>query len=572
MSLFSSIRMASNTLKADQIAMQVIGQNIANANTPDYIREEVILSSAPTQRLGGLLLGMGVEVEAVVQKIDRFLEERLRGAVSERASTETQEETYLQLEQIVNELTDMDLSTSLNDFFSSISEIMNQPENVSVRNLAVLQGLSLTSGINRLAEQVAQIRGDLNGRVEDIGERINRLISEIRDLNVRIAEMEGGNVSQSDAVGLRDQRLHALQNLAELIDIRVEEQPSGGVAVYNGGSYLVFEGSKRDVKVVWEDGGGMTVADLRLVETDSRLNAGAGEFGGLIASRDDILGGFYEELDEFAQTLAFEFNKVFSAGQGLSGFQELTSEFSVDASDVPLDEAGLPFTPQNGSFQVLVRNQETGLSQTTDVLVDLNGLGDDTTLDDLAAALDAIDGISAGIAPTGELTITSDSPELEFAFADDTSGVLAALGMNTFFSGSTARDLSVNPVLLDDPTKFAASRSGIGAGTENLSEDANGIPRLAGFLDRPIESRDGASLAVVYDQLVAGVTQGSRVVQAAAESARVFEETLYAQKMSISGVSLDEEAVRLMAHQSSFQASARYIATLHELLMVLVNL
>ncbi len=70
MSLFGSIQMAKNALRAQQIGLQVVGQNISNANTPGYIREEVILSPAPTQRKGGLLFGLGVQVDAVVQKID----------------------------------------------------------------------------------------------------------------------------------------------------------------------------------------------------------------------------------------------------------------------------------------------------------------------------------------------------------------------------------------------------------------------------------------------------------------------------------------------------------------------
>ncbi|HOA53494.1 MAG TPA: flagellar basal body protein, partial [Thermogutta sp.] len=85
MSLFSSIRMASNTMRADQIALQVIGQNIANAETPGYIREEIALKPAPIQKLGGLPLGLGVQVAAVIQKLDQFLEERLRASVSDRA-------------------------------------------------------------------------------------------------------------------------------------------------------------------------------------------------------------------------------------------------------------------------------------------------------------------------------------------------------------------------------------------------------------------------------------------------------------------------------------------------------
>jgi flagellar hook-associated protein 1 FlgK len=564
MSLFSSIHMASNTLRANQIAMQVVGQNIANANTPGYIREDVIFTPGPTQQVGGLLLGSGVSVTAVIQRIDVFLEDRLRGSVSDRASSDTQEEIYLQLEGLIGELTETDLSTSMNKFFSSISEVLNQPESASVRNLVVLQGTTLAGDINRLADKVFQLRSDVDDRVRGAGVRINQLLEEVRVLNVRIAQTEGGDISSSDAVGLRDQRLVAIEELASLINVRVEEQPSGGVTIYAGGEYLLHESVVRPVKVALQNDRGLTVAEIRLAETDSPLQATSGELFGLTAARDDVLAAFQEQLDDFARTLAFEFNKVYSGGQGLNGFRELTSEWGVDASNVPLDRAGLPFTPVNGSFQLIVNNTRTGIAHTTDVQVDLNHLGKDTTLDDLAAALDAVDGISAEVLASGKLTISSDSADNDFAFADDTSGILAALGLNVFFTGSTASSLGTSGVLKKDPAKFAASRGGVGADVDNAVV-------LAEFLDQPLASKSGASIGTLYDRLVSDTTQGSTVSRAVAEGNRAFEQTLRSQKIATSGVSLDEETVRLIGYQQSYQASARYISVLRELFQILVT-
>ncbi len=568
MSLFGSIRLASNTLQADQIAMQVVGQNIANANTPGYIREETVLTPAPTQRMGNLLLGLGVRVEAVIQKIDLFLEGRLRGAVSEQASAEAQQDAYVNLEQLIGELSETDLSTTLTNFFNSISEVLNQPESVSVRNLAVLNGVTLTQQIDSLSGRVNQVRSDANDRVAAIADDINRLTEEIARLNVRIAETEGGDVSTSDAVGLRDQRLEALEQLAGLIDIRVQEQPSGAVTVYRGGDYLVADAAWRPVTVVRTSDRGLPVAEIRLAETDSPLNPSAGELHGLTDARDTILGGFLDRLDDFARTLAFEFNKVYSGGQGLNGYHEATSEFAVTAEDVPLDEAGLPFAPSTGSFEVMTYRTVDGKRvrvKTTDVLVNLTGVGSQTTLNDVAAALDAVDGLSASVTPEGKLEISADSPEEEFAFANDTSGFLAAIGLNTFFTGSTAADLGVSAALRDDPAKFAASRGGIAADTQNAV-------LMAGFLDRPIASQNEASLAVLYDRMMGETTQGATVTAAAAEGARVFEQTLRGQKLSISGVNLDEEAVQMIQYQKSFQASARFIAAIQEMFDMLVNL
>ena len=565
MSLFSTMQMASNALQANQIGLQVVGQNIANCNTPGYIREEMLLAPAPTQRVGGLLLGMGVSVEAVVQKIDDFLEERLRSAVSDQSSAETVEQSYAQLESIIGELGDTDLSTSLNNFFSSISEILNQPESVSVRNLAVLQGETLTSDIQRMAGRVVEIRKDLNERVESMAADINRLTEEISTLNVRIAEVEGGNVSNSDAVGLRDQRLVALEELATLIDIRVTEQQSGGVAVYSGGDYLVFEGTAREVELTRSSDRGLAVADILVSETASPLNPSSGQLQGLIYSRDEVLGSYLDDLNDLAATLTYEFNKLYSGSQGLKGYEELTSTFYVDDVDLPLDRAGLNFTPSNGSFQVLVNDIETGLTQTSEIIVDLNGQGHDMTLDDLAAAFNEIDGVSAEITSVRGLKISCTGANQQIAFADDTSGVLASLGLNTFFTGTNALDIGINSDVEADPTLFAASSGGIGADTDAAIE-------LANFIDRPLDSEDGATLSFLYDRMVSEATQGSTVAKAVAEGARVFEVSLRGQKTAASGVNLDEEAVNMLSYQRAYQASSRLISALNELLEILVNI
>jgi flagellar hook-associated protein 1 FlgK len=216
-------------------------------------------------------------------------------------------------------------------------------------------------------------------------------------------------------------------------------------------------------------------------------------------------------------------------------------------------------------LDVLVSNKTTGLAQTKTILIDLESSGDATTLAELAGELDAIEGISAGVSAAGRLNIQSDSADTQFAFSRDTSGVLAALGINTFFKGSHAFDLGVSQFLTDDPAKFAASRGGIG-------EDADNAIELVSFLDKPLEAHQGASIMGLFDTLVQETTLGSTVAQSVADGLRIFEETLIGQRMATSGVSLDDEAVRMITLQRAYQASARYIRTLTDLLDILVNL
>jgi flagellar hook-associated protein 1 FlgK len=557
--------MAGNALQAAQLGVQVTGNNIANANTPGYIRQNLVLTPAPTQKIGDLLLGLGVDVQAVIQQTDKFLDERLRSAQSDLSNGETQENTYAQLETILGELSDTDLSTTLTKFFGSISDILNQPESIPVRNLAILQGKTLASDIQRLDGRVREIRKDVNDRIVESATDINRLTAEIAKLNKKITAAEGGAISKSDAVGLRDQRGVALQELAKIVDIKAVEQDSGDVTVFVGGEYLVFEGTNREVKTVLNDDRGLNVAEIRLKATDAPLNASSGKLTGLIAARDQVLGGFLDQLNDFSRNLMFEFNKTYTSGQGLTGYNSLTSEFAVDNIQQPLDQSGLKFTPVNGSFQILALNRQTGLTKTVDINIKLNGLDDDTTLESLQQQLDAADGVSATITPQRGLKITSDSADISFAFANDTSGILAALGIGTFFTGSSSSDIGVNQVVATDPAKFSASAGGIGKDTDNAV-------KLAAFLDKPLEALSGASLADAYQSLAGNVTQQSAVAKAVAEGFRVFQQTLDGQHLAISGVNIDEEAVHLMTYQRMYQASARFIATVDEMLETLINL
>lgn len=565
MSLFSTIQVANNALIASQLGLQVTGNNIANANTPEYVREELVLAPAPTQRFGGLLLGTGVDVKAVVQITDRFLEERLRGAASDMANGEAQQKTYVQLESLLGELSDTDLSTSLTSFFNSIQDILNQPDSVSIRNLAVLQGRSLASDIQRLDSRVRDIRQDVNNQVIAAADDINSLLQEIARLNVQVVKAEGGDTSPSDAVGLRDQRTAALKKLAKITDIKSVEQPTSDITVFTGGEYLVSAGTFRQVESALTTDRGLATAEIRLKETDAPLSVSSGKLAGLLQSRDEVLGGFLDGLDNFAQALMFEFNKLYASGQGLVGHTSLESGYSVTNADAALDQAGLEFLPVNGGFQVQVLNTQTGLKTTTFIRVDLNGLDDDTSLNDLAAQLDAVEGISATVTPSRRLRLEADSPLVQFSFANDTSGALAALGLNTFFTGTHASDIGISDVVRNNPGKFAASATGIG-------EDAAIASKLANLLTAPLASQGEQSLATLYDRLTGDVTQGAAVANSVAQGFNVFHTTLEGQYLSVTGVNIDEETIKMITYQRAFQVSARVISTINELLDTLVNL
>ena len=566
MSLFSTIQLSSNALQANQIGLQVVGQNIANDNTPGYSREVVNYAPAPMQQIGNISLGTGVQVQGVVQVVDQFLEQRLRGANADVANSSTQSQTYQNLEGIVGALQNNSIDSEMNAFFSSIGNILNQPQSISTRNLAVLQGQTLAKNINDMATRVMQAQSDLNNQVAGMATNINQLVTQIADLNVQIVSTEGGNSETSQAVGLRDQRQEDLTQLSNLVGITVQQQSDGADNVYVGGDYLIFEGTARQVATTYQEQNGLNAANISIVGENSSLNAQSGQLAGFITSRDKILGGYLNQLNGFAATLANEFNKAYSQGQGLNGYSSITSTYPVTSASAPLDAAGLTFTPVNGSFQIQTLDQQTGAQTTTTIQVDLNGLDkNETSLNSIASQISSINGLSASVSANGTLSINTTTPGLQFSFANDTSGALAALGLNTFFTGSTASDLSVNQAVANSPGTFAASTAGISADTTNAVT-------LANFINQPLASQNGLNLGQLNDQIVSDVTQGSAVAQSVATGDSTFQQTLQGQETATSGVSIDQEATQMLTLQQSYAASAKLISTINDLLKLLTNL
>ena len=567
--LLNSLHIAAKSLNASTLGIQVAGQNLANAGTTGYVREQLLTGTSYPKKTGsGLTLGTGVDVTGVTQMIDTYLEERLRNSQSDAMNTATQSGVYSQLEFILNELTDKDLSTQLDDFFNAISDVLNQPENLSVRQMAIDEGVKLASLITDMSGAVLKQRVDINRSIVDLNDQINLLTSEIAKLNQSIAQIEAGRGPGVEAVGLRDQRLVALSNLSSLINIKTHEDESGVVTVSCGNDILISSNGAKELVVGYinDPYGDLSLAEIRFKSDNSPLEARTGKLNGLYEGRDAILGEFSKQLDNYAESLVNQFNAVYASGQGLTGYDTITSLAVVAETDMPLNLAGLMPLPVNGVFSIMVQNQQTGISTTTKISVPITSSEKDTlTLEGLVAKINGIEGITARITNGNQLEIVSDSPELRFAFADDTSGILPALGLNTFFTGSDSRSIGVSMALRNDPGKLAMSQTGIGADT------ANGV-MLAALPEERMAEYGNKSITEAYRFTVTDVFSKAGVVKAVASGEASYYYSLQTQRDSISGVNIDEETLLLMNYQRSYQAAAKYVSVINEMLDALIRM
>lgn len=565
MSLTAALATASRALEVFSTAVQVSSSNIANANTPGYIREELTLATEDPYKRGGLIVGTGVKATAVRQAIDQFLESRIHLTNSEAHASSARESIYAQLEGQLRELGDQDLSSRFSSFLAAINDVANQPEQQPLRNSIISEGELLVADITSLRTRVDELRTGQTVRIENLVDEANNLIDEIHDLNLKITKQESNGLLASEAGGLRTQRYDALNRLSEIIPTRFIEQPNGNVDVYSGSEYVLFSGHRQHIETATIEDRGVDVEVVQFTQTHSRISQAGGEIRGVIEGRDEILGGFIDDLDQIASSLISAVNRIHSSGEGLEGYTTITSTNQVDDANAVLSDVDLPGSINHGSFELKVTNKRTGITQVETIRIDLDGIGgNDTSLEDLRAAIDSAANVSATITTTGELKLDAD-PDFELRFADDTSGVLAALGINTFFTGSDSATIGINSLVKENQNLLA---TGQGAGPS----DNRNVLQLATALEQPLDQLGGRGIEEFYQNVVSGIAQGASAENAKATGLEQFRQSLLSQREQFSGVSLDEEAVRLIEFQQAYAASARVIRSVDELFDILVTL
>ena len=568
-----ALQIGRSALQTYQSALQVIGNNISNVGNPDYARQTVGLSAIPGTNLSpGMQPGAGVAFTDLKRNLDESLENRIRAAIGDLESAVARQQALGRVEAFFDEVSGKGISTKLTEFFNSFSNVQNDPSDISMRDIALVAGADLASSLVRLRSSLKALGDDFDGQIGTLVTDADQMAGQIAELNAEIAVAEAGG--RGPAGALRDQRDALLRDLAELFAVTVREQPDGGINVYIGSEPLIQGGVSRGLTTEQVVDGDFARTVVRFADDGSPAPVQGGQLEGLIVARDQETYGRLADLDELAAALIFEVNRVHADGQGLSGFTSVTGTYAVADPTAALSttEAGLSYAPQNGSFFIAVADDPTGTVVAYQIEVDLDGTADDTTLESLVADINAtVEGVTAGIAAGNRLQIDAD-PGFSFTFGhdgerfrEDTSNVLAALGINTFFDGLSAADIQVNELLTTFPSLLAAA-------TVNLDGDGSNAGRLASVGEAASEQLGGSSITEHYARLANAVAVAGGSALDDVEADQAVLSALQLQKESISGVNLDEEALQLLKFERAYQGAARYVTTVDRLLMELIAL
>lgn len=577
MSLSAALQIGRSALTASQLGLQVTGNNMANAATPGYSRQVAYLE--PIRGVGSGVsgsVGRGVGVSDIRRQVDQALEARLRGGLADEAKSSQQYQTLSQLESILGELGDNDISSELSSFFNAWSERANQTQSSSV---VIQQGDRLAQHIRRVREDFVNQRALMDRQLGALSDSADSLLNSISDLNQAISDAEVGG---TEASALRDQRDSYLSELGKLIDINVVELPGGMTDVLVGSTPIILNGQSRGLELKRETNGTETRVSISIRANGQELPVTSGQIGALLEDRDTAVDATLDSLDDLAANLIFEINKVHSTGSNLKGFTSSTGELSLAAADrtralndpANTTLAGLPFAARNGGFEIQVKQLSSNTTRTVRIDVNLDGIttagaqgfGDDTSPEDIRAALAAIPGLSATFTPEGKLDIRAQAG-FEFSFANDTSGALAVLGVNSYFSGTGAGTIAVRQELAADPSRLAVGRTVNGTFVENGS-----AMEIVGLQARTIDNLGGRTFQAAWGDTSTSVGSRTAAAGTAADAAGMVRAGLEAQRAAVSGVSIDEESLNLLSYQRQYQGAARLISVTDQMFQTLIQL
>lgn len=575
MGLTSSLIIGQSALAASQLALQVTGNNIANVGAPGYHRQNVNLApSRSSQESASIFVGRGVGVQDIRRAIDPGLQTRLRNSLSDEQSAVIDRSVLGQIESILNELSGSDLSSELAKFFNAFSELANNPASTVNRASVVEQGASLAGFIRRMRSDLLGTRTQIDDQLASDVSRADGLLNEIASLNLAVVSAELGGGTDG---GLRDQRDALVAELAAMIDLTVIERDSGSVDLLVGSTPVLLGTESRGLTFDLRTENDELVASVRITATNEPVRIDSGAIGARLAQRDATIEQTIDDLDALASNVIFEVNKLHVSGRptrpitDVIGWQVVAPADQVLAFNDPTNEtfADLPFSPRNGGFDVVITDS-AGNQSATRINVDLDGVdntgaagyADDTSLSDLVASLNAITNLNASITPNGQLRLTTDAG-FDVSFKNDSSGIMAVLGVNTYFEGKDAVDIAVRSDIQADPLKLIV---GLASGTNETAM------AITGLRDRALDALGGDTISNSWLKTVERQAVQATAAETRLEAASTVRSSLEAQYAGVSGVSLDEESINLINYQQSYQGAARFISVVNELMQVLLDL
>lgn len=497
---FDLLNLGKQATLAHQRSLQITGNNIANINTPGYVRERPVYTQSS--------VGSGLDRMQVERMVDQFTQRQVRLDTSREAFTSA----YLDQARRIDTVMGNDLGSvisAIEDFFDLMHDTNNDPGSLTYRELLLTEGAATAARMRDMAEFLDNQYSQFNERLELEVDRANTLIQSIADLNRQISAVTSQNKQDQGAMNsLLNARDEKLRELAEYVDIRVVDFDNGrqNITLSTGQSLIMEDGTfnlialegnpnpqRLEMTTQTRSGGGLVNVPVDIAKLGGKL-------GGLIAYRDEVLEPTQFKLGQLAMGFADAMNEQSRLGM------DLDNELGVDFFDlINTQITALPHTnSNNGTDQTInVRLQNGQAAELTAHRYELRILDDGVSFQ--VVALDT-NGRMIGNQSDYPIGTMGEDDEwvgdlgigMEFNFSSGTFEPGDRFEVN--FTQNAASNIGMNVTRPEDLALAAPVR--IAEGSENSGGGVmkfEGMSSVANFFD-PVNNQltDDAPVQLVY--------------------------------------------------------------------------
>lgn len=409
------LHIGSQSLASNSYALNVVGQNIANVNTPGYSQQSVNFSSQPA--FGGSSTS-----------VERIASECLTKQVWSDQSVYSQADSYASKMAGLDNLLAADgtnLSKAMDRYFSALQNAVDDPTSAPNRELMVAELEALANSFNDMDRQLQDQQAMIDSQLTSSAERVNQLAAGIASLN--------SSIQQADALGkpdfeLQDQRDQMISELAQQMDLNVVEQGSSGYSLYlDNGQPLVVGNHAATISTTMSDSNPTQTAlqiNFNGQQSDLKGSSIGGKVGGLLEYRDS-LNTAQNEVDLMALTFADSMNQQQRAGMDLNS--EMGSALFSDMNSHSLMSGRLNASLDNngslnrGWVEITDASALTGAEYTLDItgseafsLTDTSSGQQikSSALSQVASVADLTDGSYFADWESGELVVAVDGMQI----------------------------------------------------------------------------------------------------------------------------------------------------------------
>ncbi|MHB1645766.1 MAG: flagellar hook-associated protein FlgK [bacterium] len=500
LSINNILNIANSALNANEAAMNVEGQNIANVNTPFYNNENPILSEAPAVVGAPYNYGTGVNLTAIHRQTDSFVQNEVNSETTNNSYYNTLYQGLQQIQNVFNDTSGSGFNSAITKFFNDWQNVANNPSSTAQRTALLSDASTLTGNINNayttITNTVASTGTSINGVIPEI----NSYTKQIAALNKQVtyAQNAGSNANE-----LRDQRAAAINSLSKLVNISYYENQNGKINISLGGNALVSSDTSYNLSAQIN---GKNVSSLNIMWNgpDSTVqnitsSVTGGTLGAYVYLQQTAAPSYINQLNSVAAAITDNVNSAQSNGYGLNGSTgnyffspDLTTAVGKNSAGNPVTDAtistGAVTNPQNltGDSYTITAGTTAGsfsvYNNTTNQALSSSSVNISSTTNNYGQKVYTIgfDGVSANITSTSTTggapasgdtftvnQLTTDpaftmavNPNLSASQVAAASAVSTAVNPNNTGNATISAGSVINPTTYTNGTNLTNSNEG----------------------------------------------------------------------------------------------------------------